>query len=118
MVKVLVFQPSQLQRLTWWTRHSEEPRLDIDDWLASQSTGSDDNTSDAASTEKEKGVEMENLAKSNGKGKISGWQLKLDWNGRHMSGPLVFEKRKQNWMIFHDPCVLIISLNYWSILVT
>lgn len=79
---MLIFQPSQLQRLTWWTRHSEEPRLDIDDWLASQSTGSDDNTSDAASTEKEKGVEMENLAKSNGKGKIlSGWQSKLDLNG-------------------------------------
>lgn len=92
---MLVFQPSQLQRLTWWTRHSEEPRLDIDDWLASQSTGSDDNTSDAASTEKEKGVEMENLAKSNGKGKIlSGWQskfIRFEW--LHMSGPLVFEKR-------------------------
>lgn len=69
------FSPSQLQRLTWWTRHSEEPRLDIDDWLASQSTGTnDDNTSDAASTEKEKGVEMENLAKRNGKGRIlSDW---------------------------------------------
>lgn len=101
-----VFQPSQLQRLTWWTRHSEEPRLDIDDWLASQSTGSDDNTSDAASTEKEKGVEMENLAKSNGKGKIlSGWQSKLDLNGCIC----------QNWMIFHDRCVLTFSLNYWSV---
>nr|XP_034302667.1 sodium/myo-inositol cotransporter 2 isoform X2 [Crassostrea gigas] len=66
-----------LQRLTWWTRHSEEPRLDIDDWLASQSTGSDDNTSDAASTEKEKGVEMENLAKSNGKAEEAGLSEKI-----------------------------------------
>lgn len=73
-MKVVLFEPSQLQRLTWWTRHSEEPRLDVDDWLASQSGADDDNSSNAASTEKEKGVEMENLAKRNGKGRIlSGW---------------------------------------------
>lgn len=73
-MKVVLFEPSQLQRLTWWTRHSEEPRLDVDDWLASQSGADDDNSSNAASTEKEKGVEMENLAKRNGKGRIpSDW---------------------------------------------
>lgn len=73
-MKVVLFEPSQLQRLTWWTRHSEEPRLDVDDWLASQSGADDDNSSNAASTEKEKGVEMENLAKTNGKGRIlSDW---------------------------------------------
>lgn len=73
-MKVVLFEPSQLQRLTWWTRHSEEPRLDVDDWLASQSGADNDNSSNAASTEKEKGVEMENLAKRNGKGRIlSDW---------------------------------------------
>lgn len=73
-MKVVLFEPSQLQRLTWWTRHSEEPRLDVDDWLASLSGADDDNSSNAASTEKEKGVEMENLAKRNGKGRIpSDW---------------------------------------------
>lgn len=73
-MKVVLFEPSQLQRLTWWTRHSEEPRLDVDGWLASQSGADDDNSSNAASTEKEKGVEMENLAKRNGKGRIlSDW---------------------------------------------
>lgn len=73
-MKVVLFEPSQLQRLTWWTRHSEEPRLDVDDWLASQSGADDNNSSNAASTEKEKGVEMENLAKRNGKGRIlSDW---------------------------------------------
>lgn len=73
-MKVVLFEPSQLQRLTWWTRHSEEPRLDVDDWLALQSGADDDNSSNAASTEKEKGVEMENLAKRNGKGRIlSDW---------------------------------------------
>lgn len=66
-----------LQRLTWWTRHSEEPRLDVDDWLASQSGADDDNSSNAASTEKEKGVEMENLAKRNGKAEEAGLSEKI-----------------------------------------
>ncbi|XP_048774440.2 sodium/myo-inositol cotransporter 2-like isoform X2 [Ostrea edulis] len=57
-----------LQRLTWWTRNSEEPRLDIDEWIAGQSKNGDDeeSSSEAASTEKEKGMEMENLAQRNG----------------------------------------------------
>ncbi|XP_061169606.1 sodium/myo-inositol cotransporter 2-like isoform X1 [Saccostrea echinata] len=67
-----------LRRLTWWTRHNEDPRLDIDEWLAGQSKDSDDdNSSVAASTEKEKGVEMENLTLKNGKAEEAGLSEKL-----------------------------------------
>nr|XP_022324970.1 sodium/myo-inositol cotransporter 2-like isoform X2 [Crassostrea virginica] len=56
-----------LNRLTWWTRHSEEPRLDIDEWLASQSNKDEENTSEEASIEKGKGIEMETISLKNGK---------------------------------------------------
>ena len=64
----LNFYPLQLNRLTWWTRHSEEPRLDIDEWLASQSNKDEENTSEEASIEKGKGIEMETISLKNGKG--------------------------------------------------